>query len=96
MNPLDRSFQRLLNAAAKARRNAAEPLPFSMEARVLAQWRDLEVEDDFAMVLKLFQRAIVFAALIMSLSGVWNYFETKREAGTMPLASYAMRMQLPP
>jgi hypothetical protein len=96
MNPLNHSFQRLLNSAAKARKDVAGPLPLSVEAGVMAQWRNVEGEDDFAMVVKLFRRAIVFAALIMSLSGVWNYFETRSDASTMALESYAMRMQLPP
>jgi hypothetical protein len=96
MNPLDHSFQKLLNAAAKERKKIAEPLPFAVEARALAQWRATETEDDFAILVRLFRRAVIFAMAIMALSGTWNYFETKSEAGTMALASYAIKMQLPP
>jgi len=95
MNPLDHSLKRLLNATARARTGKVEPPPSSTEARVLAQWRNVEAEDDFALVVRLFRRAIVFAVLIMSLSGLWNYFET-RSASTIALTSYAIRMQLPP
>jgi hypothetical protein len=96
MNPLDHSFEKLLKAAAKERKEISEPLPFAVEARALAQWRATETEDDFAILVRLFRRAVIFAMAIMALSGTWNYFETKSEAGTMALASYAIKMQLPP
>ena len=96
MNPPDHSFEKLLNAAAKARKEITEPLSFSMETRVLAQWRATEAEDDFAILARLFRRAVIFAMAIMALSGTWNYFQNKSEAGTSALASYAIKMQLPP
>ena len=96
MNPLDHSFERLLKAAAKAQKEISEPVPFAVEARVLAQWRAAEAEDDFAILVILFRRAVIFAIVIMVLSGTWNYFGTKSEASTLALASYAIKMQLPP
>ena len=96
MKPLDHSFQRLLSGAARARRETPETIPFPIEARVLAQWRDGETEDEFAVLVQLFRRAAVCAVVIMTLSGGWNYVETRNEAGTLALASYAMKMQLPP
>jgi hypothetical protein len=96
MNPLDHSLEKLLRAAAKARKEAPEPLPFIVEARILAQWRATEMEDDFVILARLFRPAMIFATTIVVLSGTWNYFEAKNEASTMALASYAIKMQLPP
>jgi hypothetical protein len=96
MNPLDHSFERLLNAAAKARKEVPEPLPFALETGALAQWRGTQREDDFVILVGLFRRAVIFAMAVMALSGAWNYFQDKREAGTLALASYAIKMQLPP
>ncbi len=66
-----------------------------MEAAVIAQWRDAQQEDEFALLLMLFRRGVVFAAIIMTLSGAWSYFHTQSGADPTALASYAM-MQLPP
>jgi hypothetical protein len=96
MNPLDHSFQRLLDAAAKARVEMPGPLPGSFEARVLAQWRTAGAEDEFLVLAGMFRRAAIFAALIMALSAGWNYLENRSDAGTTALASYAIKMQLPP
>jgi hypothetical protein len=96
MNPLDDSLQQLLDAASKARRDVPETPPFSVEARVLAQWRSVRVEDDFTLLVRQFRRAFVFALLIMVLSGAWNYFENRNQESTTVLMDYAMQMQLPP
>jgi hypothetical protein len=98
MKPLDPLLQRLLNAAAQARQDTAEPLPFSVETRVLARWRRLETEteDDFMLLVRLFRRAMALAVLIMTLSGIWSYFQNKGDASTIALSSYAIKMQLPP
>jgi hypothetical protein len=96
MNPLDQSFQSLLNAAAKVRHELSATLPPSVEATVLARWRTTKTEDEFVMLVRLFRQAVIFAALIMTLSATWNYLENKSDAATMALASYAIKMQLPP
>jgi hypothetical protein len=96
MNPQDDPFETLLKAASQARKPPADPLPFAVEARVLAHWRNPETEDEFALVVRLFRRAMYFALLIVVLSGAWNYLQNKSGAGTQALASYAMKLQLPP
>jgi len=96
MDSFDHSLQRLLNAAATARKETPEHLPRTVEARVLAQWRAMGAEDEFALLVRLFRRATISAFVLMALSCAWNYYENKSEAGTMALASYAIKMQLPP
>jgi len=60
MKPLDRSLQKLLEAAARAPGEASEGPSFALETRVLAQWRSLEVENEFAQLANLFRRAVAF------------------------------------
>ena len=97
MNSLDHSLERLLKAAAQAPRAALEPASFARETQVLAEWRSTRKEDEFALLVGLFRRAVIFASLIMTLSVTWNYLEKRGEAAsTVALASYALKMQLPP
>jgi hypothetical protein len=45
----------------------------------------------------MFRRAVIFASFIMALSVTWNYLADQNDAvGTLPLAKYAMTLQLPP
>ena len=95
MKPVDRSLQKLLKAAAKAPREAAEPVPFALEAAVIAQLCNTGPEDEFARLVPLFRYAMVFGLVMVLLSGAWNYFEGQRNSATTPLARYAWT-QLPP
>lgn len=99
MKPVDRSFQKLLKAAARAQREAprevAEPPPFALEAAVIAQLCNTGPEDEFARLVPLFRYAMVFGLVMMLLSGAWNYFEGQSNSGATALASYALT-QLPP
>jgi hypothetical protein len=98
MNPLDHSLKRLLKAAAQAPKAAPGTTSFTLEARVLAQWRAAASEDEFPFLMKLFRHAVIYASLVMLLSIGWNYLERNRsEAASMTaLADYAMTVQLPP
>jgi len=97
MNPLDQSLGRLLKAAAQAPKPAPEPLPFNVEARVLAQWRSTAMEDEFAWLAGLFRRAVICAALVTVLSIVWSHREnTSTAAGVVALANYEINTHLPP
>lgn len=95
MNPLDRSLQKLLAAAARAPRELAEPAPFSLEAAVIAQLRTPAPEDEFARLVPLFRYAIVFGLAMMLFSGAWNYFGSQSNSGTTALASYAITQLRP-
>ena len=96
MKKSDDSLQRLFRAASLAPRDKPAPLPAALESRMLAQWRAAETEDEFVILIRLFRRAVIFAGLIMVLSATWSYLESRSDAATMALASYAIKMQLPP
>jgi hypothetical protein len=95
MKPVDRSLEILLAAAAKTRGVAPEAPPFGFETAFLARWRAARLEDDSAVLLWLFQRAMILAVAVMMLSGAWIYFAGGTGADTTALASYALT-QLPP
>ncbi len=96
MKKPDDSLQRLFRAASLAHKETPVPPPAALESRVLAQWRNTEMEDEFVVLVRLFRRAAILAILVMILSATWNYHENKNDAATMALASYAIKMQLPP
>jgi hypothetical protein len=97
MNPLDESLRRLLEAAARAPKPTPPALPDPLRAEILRQWRRLPLEDEFACLPTMFRRAVIFASFIMALSVTWNYLADQNDAvGTLPLAKYAMTLQLPP
>jgi hypothetical protein len=97
MNPIDRSLQRLLNAAARAPGEAPGPLPPALERRTLAQWRSAATEDEFAPFAGLYRQAAICAVLIMTLSAGWTWFQSRSEAaGAVALANYALTIQEPP
>ena len=97
MKSFDRSLQKLLDAAARAPKEAPSQLPFALEARVLARWRSLEMEDEFDQLVNLFRRAVVFGSLIMILSIGGSWLQNRSESASLTaLASYAMTIQLPP
>jgi len=98
MNPLDHSLNRLLQAAAQAPKQTPVRPPFTLEARVLAQWRSAANEDEFAFLAKLFRHAVIYAGFVMLLSIGWNYLGShgSEAASATALAEYAMTMKLPP
>jgi hypothetical protein len=97
MHPLDDSLRRLLQAAARAPKPAPPALTSPVLAGVLRQWRSQPVEDEFASLLTLFRGAAILASFIMLLSVTTNYLADRDDAaGTLPLAEYALTLQLPP
>jgi hypothetical protein len=97
MNPLDDSLRRLFQAAARAPKPAPPALPGPALAGVLRQWRSRPAEDDSASLLTLFRAAVIFASFIMVLSVTANYLAGRNDAaGPLPLAQYALTLQLPP
>ena len=66
-------------------------------AGMLRQWRLGPVEDESTFLLSMFRGAAIFASLIMVLSATANYLADKDEAtAPLPLAKYALTLQLPP
>ena len=76
MKPTDQSLQRLLNAAAKAVPEAADTPPLGLEARVLANWRAAEADDDSVSLFAFFRQAVVGAGLVLVLSAAWCLTQT--------------------
>jgi hypothetical protein len=97
MNLSDHSLQRLLRSAAQAPKDAPASPPVALEAGVLAQWRNAEAGDDYAFLVNLFRRAVVFASLIMvlSIAGSWLAHINESPSKTT-LANYALTVQLRP
>jgi hypothetical protein len=55
------------------------------------------MQDESAFLLGMFARAAIYASLVMALSVTWHYLGNQNEAaGPLPLAQYAMSLQLPP
>ena len=97
MNPLDDSLRRLFQAAARAPEPAPPALTGPALAGVLRQWHSRPAEDEFASLLTLFRGAVILASFIMLLSVTANYLAARNDAaGTLPLAEYALALQLPP
>jgi hypothetical protein len=97
MNSLERTLQRLFKAAARAPKETPGSPSFALETRVLAGWRSGPVEDDFALMATLFQRAVLCAGAVMILSAGWTWFENRQQAsGAMALANYTITIRLKP
>jgi len=97
MNKSSDPLQRLFRAAALASKETQAAPPIAMENRVMAQWRNAGIEDEFDLLASLLRRAVVFASLIMVLSMGWGWMQSQSEnASETALATYALNMQLPP
>ena len=97
MNPIDRSLQRLLDAARRARPEAPRRPPAALEQQVLARWRSAPAEEDFTLLFGLFRQAAICAVIIMTLSAGWTWFHTRNEtSAAVALANYALTLQEPP
>jgi hypothetical protein len=84
MNPLDKSLDRLLRAAAAARTEPipeTEPLPSGWEERILAEWRRSGKEADLTEVLRILRRGLVLACLIMTVSLLFSLARHSHDAG---------------
>lgn len=95
MNPLDQSLRKLLNAASQARPELPASPPSRLQAAIVAQLRGRPADDEFALLLRMFRRATIFAAIVMVLSVAWNYLGDDGRTGATALARYAT-LQLPP
>ena len=75
MNPLDYHLARLFRAAAEARRQTPAEVPWSLEARVLAQLRSETMGVDEFFPLPLFRRALVLSCALVLVAFAFNFRE---------------------
>jgi hypothetical protein len=78
MKAIHSCLDRLLNAAAAAPRREAGELPFAMEARVLAHWRQAPAQRQWLMLAPLLRRALACACLLMALAMAVSLLQTPR------------------
>ena len=95
MKQSDQTLRRLLAAAARAPIELRESPPFGFETAIIAGWRDVCEEGDFAPLLRIFRGATIAAVVVMTLTGVWNHIGDPDNGDTTALARYAL-LQLPP
>jgi hypothetical protein len=97
MKEHDHVLDRLFRAAARGVVETSEAPSPALTARVLAQWRSAETDDDFAPILRLMRHAVLYAGLIMMLSIAWCWPQNQQEsADKTALVSYANSVELPP
>jgi hypothetical protein len=81
MNPMDKTLDRLLRAAARAEPvPRGEPLPSGWEERILAEWRQAGKEPDWTEVLQILRRGLVLTCVIMTASLLFSLVRLSRDA----------------
>jgi hypothetical protein len=98
MRRSDQKLQRLLDAAAKARRGAADTAPPSLETRILAQWQSASAEDDLVLLCAFFRHALLGAVLALLLIAAWSFTRPHGDdvAGEAAIGTYEIQMGLNP
>ena len=97
MKPNDDSLDRLFRAAARAPQPGPPAMSSSLRARILGQWGSRPAEDEFAPLLTMFRGAAIFAGFLVIVSVTWKDLGDRHDtASALPLARYAISMQLPP
>jgi hypothetical protein len=68
MNPIDDQINRLFRSAAQVRPDAVPPVPFGLETRALAAWREAGALPSGFWDTTVFVRGLVLASVIMAIS----------------------------
>ena len=68
MNPADDQLNRLFRAASQARPDPSPVAPFGLEARVMAEWRQVRPAHTDFLDVTLLVRGLILASLIMTVS----------------------------
>ena len=98
MKPIDQTFRRLLNAAAKAAPDVPVAPPLGLETRILAQWRAGRAADESISLFAFLRRATLGAGLVLALCAAWSFARTGGSATGDEAAQldYDIQMSLNP
>ena len=81
MNPMDSPLDRLLAAAARAKRPLPKTAPLRVQSRVLAHgWGPVELFDDWMALIPTVRRALVWACAIAVVAVAIGYLELRTPA----------------
>jgi hypothetical protein len=90
MNPIDDQLNRLFRGAAEARSafdEAALPLPFGLETRILAAWRESHGAPVGVWNTALLMRGLILACVLMALS-FWPALSSTSTSSTDPVSDF--------
>jgi hypothetical protein len=97
MKPEQEQLDRLMKAAARAPRSETGAALFTLEARVLGNWRLSLRGDSSEVLLTWLRRAAICACLLALGSLAWDYHELRTPRGDeLAAADSAMRMGIEP
>jgi hypothetical protein len=97
MKPDEQALRRLLTAAGRAWPATPGPMPFRLEARILAGWRSSVTADESKLLVTMFRRAVIFGAVIMILSIGWSQMDDgDRVPGAVVIANLEKVIQVVP
>ncbi len=92
-------LERLLQAAARAPKGAADTASFALEARVMATWRGARRAGNGETFVVWLRRATICACLLALMTLVWNYHEltgAAKPGDELAVADAAMRVGVEP
>jgi len=97
MKPEDNQLDRLFKAAAQARRFGPAQMPFAVESRVLAQWRQgASAADDWFSLLPLFRRSFALACALALIALAVSYLRLRQPSDEIAIINSVMTLSYLP
>ncbi len=84
------SLDRLLRSAATAPAAASAPLPFAVEARVLAAWREGSGESELMAVIRLLRRGFALASGIALVVAMGSLLVSRQPVQNVAVEEFAL------